>query len=874
MSAPESVKLVWLEQPPSVPAGVTWGIPWPEGALLRDEPLTLLGPSGERLPVQSWATAFWPDGSVKWTAHAASVTDPVPGSYRIVRGEPVAPGVPVTVRESDDVIEIDTGAIRCLLNRGGASFIRAIYRGDAPVCTDGRLVSIREQRHETADGRTVREETYRGRLSRVVVEQRGPIRAVVRIEGTHVPAGGGAGWLPFVLRLYFYAEQHSIRAVHTFIYDGDPEADFVKGLGIAFSVPMRGPLYNRYVRFAGDSGVFGESPKGLMTTRTIGKYLELYSRQAAGQPIAFDREEDARFLRLIDDAATWDSFKLVQNSPDYYAVMKRTKPSCSWLKAAEGARSGGLAYAGGEDGGLAVGLRHFWKKYPASFAIDHMAQDEATINVWFWSPDAPAMDLRHYDTVPHLHSSYEGFEEMRSTPVGVANTSELYIWCLDRTPDRPMCMKLAREKEYPPLFVCEPQHYHGAFAFGVWSLRDESTPAKRWIEHQLDAAVRFYLDEVEQRKWYGFWDYGDVMHSYDKVRHTWRYDIGGFAWQNTELVPNMWLWYMFLRSGRADIFRLAEAMARHTSEVDVYHAGEYAGLGSRHNVVHWGCGCKEARISMAGLHRFYYYLTADERIGDILDEVKDADYALLHLDPMRAYFPKDEFPTHARVGPDWAAFSSNWFTRWERFEDTFYRDKLLVGIECLKNMPYRLCELSTYGYDPHTGKLHYMGGPDNSGGHLAICMGGPQVWMELAQSLKDPEWDQMLAELGAFYNLPPEEKRRRTSGAISGKGYAWPMFSTGLVAYAAAKYSDKSLAELAWNILLEDPGMGRAPFEQRIEAVDPAEYVRPLRENTAISTNGVSQWSLNAILCLELIGDALPDEIPAGRSREGDGRNT
>jgi hypothetical protein len=50
--------------------------------------------------------------------------------------------------------------------------------------------------------------------------------------------------------------------------------------------------------------------------------------------------------------------------------------------------------------------------------------------------------------------------------------------------------------------------------------------------------------------------------------------------------------------------------------------------------------------------------------------------------------------------------------------------------------------------------------------------------------------------------------------------------------------------------------------------------VRPLRENTAISTNGVSQWSLNAILCLELIGDALPDEIPAGRSREGDGRNT
>ncbi|MGO4376463.1 hypothetical protein AB4Z21_38055, partial [Paenibacillus sp. MCAF20] len=139
-----------------------------------------------------------------------------------------------------------------------------------------------------------------------------------------------------------------------------------------------------------------------------------------------------------------------------------------------------------------------------------------------------------------------------------------------------------------------------------------------------------------------FWDYGDFMHSYDPVRHVWNYDLGGCAWQNTELVPNMWLWVMFLRSGRGDLFRLAEAMTRHTSEVDVYHFGEYAGLGSRHNVVHWGCGCKEARIAMAGLHRYYYYLTADERIGDLMDEVKDADYSTVNLDPMRAYFPKDE----------------------------------------------------------------------------------------------------------------------------------------------------------------------------------------------------------------------------------------
>ena len=70
------------------------------------------------------------------------------------------------------------------------------------------------------------------------------------------------------------------------------------------------------------------------------------------------------------------------------------------------------------------------------------------------------------------------------------------------------------------------------------------------------------------------------MHAYDPVRHTWRYDIGGFAWDNTELASNMWLWYNFLRTGREDIWRMAEAMTRHTAEVDVYHIGPNAGLGT------------------------------------------------------------------------------------------------------------------------------------------------------------------------------------------------------------------------------------------------------------------------------------------------------
>ena len=63
------------------------------------------------------------------------------------------------------------------------------------------------------------------------------------------------------------------------------------------------------------------------------------------------------------------------------------------------------------------------------------------------------------------------------------------------------------------------------------------------------------------------------MHNYDFGRHERRYDVGGWAWANTELTPDMLLWYSFLRTGRPDLFRMAEAMTRQTSEVEVYHIG-------------------------------------------------------------------------------------------------------------------------------------------------------------------------------------------------------------------------------------------------------------------------------------------------------------
>lgn len=865
MADNKKVKLKWLGSTPRVSAGVTWGIPWKEGELSRSEALVLRGETGESLPVQSWHTAYWQDGSVKWTAHSGNFDIDSLNNYYVIKSEAsqVEGGSglksQVSVKECEEYIEVNTGEILCKINKKGATIIRAIYRDNNKLCYDGKLICLREEQNTTSGYKEIRQEVFKSSVWKVTIEQQGPIRAVIKIDGKHKLADGAREWVPFVLRLYFHANQYSIKAVYTFLYDGNQNGDFIKGLGMELKLPMAGELYNRHIRFAGDTGLFKEAAKNLATIRTQGKYDELYREQSEGKYIAFDPVEDERFIGLIKESAQWNDFKLFQNSPDYYSIRKRTQEGCCWIKGADGNRARGLVYAGSKGGGIAASVKNFWEKYPSSLEVSNMASDEATMRVWFWSPDAEAMDLRHYDTKTYLAAAYEGFDEMRSTPYGIGNTSEFNIWCFNETPENSLLLDIVESTQNPALLVCEPVYYYDVKAFGAWSLVDKSTRVKALLEENLEAGIEFYKQEIDDRRWYGFWDFGDVMHSYDHVRHNWRYDIGGCAWQNTELVPNMWLWYSFLRTGREDIFRMAEAMTRHTSEVDIYHFGEYAGLGSRHNVVHWGCGAKEARISMAGLHRFYYYLTADERIGDIMDSVKDVDYTVGNLDPMRAYFPKDQYPTHARSGPDWTAFGSNWFTRWERFEDKYYRDKMFKGIECFRNMPNGLLSGPTFGYDPKTGQFYHMG--DQGGTHFMFCHGNSQVWIEISQTINDPEWDRILCEMTEYYSLSKEEQYARTYGELTENRFEWNTYSCALSAYTAYRLNNKELGRKVWHSLLIDPKTVWIETPFTTDAVDETEYIKPVREVPGLQANSMSQWSLNVIMGLEYIADLLPENF-------------
>ena len=366
------------------------------------------------------------------------------------------------------------------------------------------------------------------------------------------------------------------------------------------------------------------------------------------------------------------------------------------------------------------------------------------------------------------------------------------------------------------------------------------------MEQRLNLYIDIYQRAIEQHKWYGFWNYGDLMHAYDPERHSWRYDVGGYAWDNTELATPMWLWYNFLRTGRADIFTMAEAMTRHCSEVDVYHIGPFAPLGSRHNVSHWGCGAKEARISQAAFNRFYYYLTTDERMGDLMSAQRDADTLLLHLDPMRLAEPRSQYPCNAparlRVGPDWLAYAGNWMTEWERFGTRHYRDKILTGLQSIASLEDGIFTGNlAKGYDPATGRITYDGDPSvRSTNHLMTIMGGFEVMNELMPLVQDKAFERTWLDFARRYKNMAAEIRRNH----------FPVRR--LEAYAAWQDRDPKRVESTWQALwgVGDHGLQLADAPH---AILPPEVPAPLDELRGLSTNNAALWSLDAIYMLEVL---------------------
>ena len=897
MESNQTIKLHCLENR-AASGYVTFGSYWEKGTLVIPnfkndgmDSFVLQNENKESIPVQSRITAWWPDGSIKWAAHTADASkmgQEAALTAQIKSGEvseETAELVSMITRRDDNWLYIENGVLSLKVptgkNKADTLAEDIFLNGKLRVKKASPVLYLEEQGNENStnfdlDGQTKVTRAYKAAITAVTIEEDGPLALTIKAEGSYQHQNQNK--MKFCIRMYINKDSSDIRFVHTFFFDGDEQTDFLKGLGIRFDTVLEGRPYEHHIRFAGDLSSdninsASKDNRAFMKHSFHEAAILLNSSYPRLQPDILEKQLRGETWQYPKDSAVeeaaanlpiWNRYFLYQDSADHYRIGKQTKPQCCVLSAAEGRRAHGAMEVCGENGGILLGIRDFWQKYPSGLEVTNLAGDNAACTAWFYSPEAKSFDFRHYDTRSYQMTSYEGFPWFGASPEGIAVTSECTLSVTSSLIKEGELRAFADHIEKPAVYVESPESYHKKRAFGYWGLPERKTESEAFLENQLDQLFDFYKNEIEARKWYGLFDYGDVMHTYDPIRHCWRYDMGGFAWQNTELVPTYWLWLYFLRTGREDVFTVAEAMSRHCSEVDFYHFGPMAGIGSRHNVRHWGCSCKEPRVSMAGHHRVYYYLTGDERIGDAMADAKDADLSLKNV----TYFKQnDEKGGHVviRSGPDWTSFLSNWMTQYERTLDPYYLEKIRQGIKDVSEMPFGLASGPSYRYEEN-GHLIYEGEDEKSPNmHLQICMGGPEVWWELADMLGDETLRKLLSVYGGFYYLTPEQKKEKTHGLIEKRPFAFPWFASDIGAYAAFFTKDKSLAKTVWkNLLNALIKIGdEAGFTPVCYATD--DQKKAHMEILWIKTNFAAQWGLNTITTLELLRDALPDTMDGVR---------
>ncbi|KAH7371626.1 hypothetical protein BKA66DRAFT_423506 [Pyrenochaeta sp. MPI-SDFR-AT-0127] len=905
----DSVKVKWLQGTPEYLGGVTFGLPWPRGQHLANA--TTFTASGEA-QLQSWVTAYWPDGSLKWTGHALAassspadeyiITASGPGNSSSSRFRRQSNGIQVI--DSADGVVVNTGKVTATFPKSGNVLVSSIEAGSKLVGKNGRLI-LRSQTgtpDDDEDGKPTDIDffSFTSKISNVTISEGSTARTLVTVAGVHTIVGNGArdDWFPFTVRFYLYANSEAIRIIHTIVYDGDMTKDFISGIGIRFDVPLANEkFYDRHVRIAGvDGGLLREAVQGITGLRRD-PGANVRSGQYNGTLLPNASTWDQRVTTRLQWIPTWSDYRLTQLSSDGFNLKKRTKAGQSWVKIPGGTRSGGLAYLGGATvGGLALGLRDFWKKYPTSLDISNAATDTGSITLWLYSPQAGPMDVRPYhdglgqDTyakqLDALEITYEDYEGGYATPYGVGRTNELYLYAFETTPSADQLSTLTNYTNNPPVLTPEPEYIRDTKAIGAyWDVPGAvDSAAAQKIESNMDFLIKFYEGQVEQRRWYGFWDHGDIIHTYDDDRHQWRYDIGGYAWDNSELSPDLFFWDFFLRTGRADAYRLAHDQVRHGGEVDSYHLGNFTGLGTRHGVQHWSDSAKQARIATPVYRKTFFYISGgDERTGDLVHEVLNVDKSLLLVDARRkvrapsVIYNPDPEALYLNFGTDWAGIAQAYLIEWERrgprWEEA--RSKL---IEAVKTFPKLKNGFATGEalYNSLTGAwAPPPTDPTNAGNvtvsHLSGVFGVLETIDQLIEHFGQAEQNTTKPFFDAFldycyyYGASKAEQRSRY-----GKDFGNLNLKQGHSRYTAYVAHHRNNATLVPRVWVEYLGSGcadgicpTAPW--KAERISGSDVLIPVDEAKWISTNAAALYGVAGIENLALVG--APDVGTVGGNR-------
>jgi hypothetical protein len=627
---------------------VSGGMPLPRKAVTSPDQVRLFV-RGRETVAQTRPLAFWPDGSLKWIEMVFPLqpgrSDRGTGSgegdevefdvsLRNGRSSPCRLKFGKTVKqasrtggirlaENGDGVSIDTGRLKLAVG-GGERWLRsAVLDGREMIRDDGQAQAyvdfLRPEGYVAAtahaDGRA---DPGPVRIEKIEVQEAGPLRAVVRLEGT-----AQAEEAPkVILRLEVFAGRSFVRLHHTVEFtQKDPRKVFVRRMGLRLPLAL--------------------SKSGL--------------KMAAGGergPVAIGRARRAG---------------LRQCAPASYSVWSARDGLPEEVEG--GRRSHGWLDLSGRQGGVAVMQRDMWQEFPNALLAD---SGDPSVSMEFWPASSPLMDVRRYSNYPHRAQGETAPEDpfwvrdvyYKNEPfVGISKTHEAMLFFHDAEASPERVDAVAADLNSRPL-VYAGWDWYARTKITIPQVAPDSPKHGKFVANMRNVAD-WWMFHQRAWGWYGMWNYGDIQHLFHRgygcvlmpeslermlkvpvaerpdidvrrtpwrtrqdyfTQHDWAFDNGRWGWTNTEGLLNLFMSGEYLRTGRRDVFFFMEALARHARDVDARHSGKWFGKGTRHGVQHWSCGDHEERQTTFTEQRIYYLLTGDRRTFEWNEELTEKWY--------------------------------------------------------------------------------------------------------------------------------------------------------------------------------------------------------------------------------------------------------
>ena len=559
---------------------LTRGVPLPQGTRL--EALSLQDAQGREVPLQLRVLGRWPDDSAKWVLldFQADVEAGQEAVYTLQSAkEPnaAARGRGVEIAEREDRFEVCTGPLRFGVGKKAFALFDGVELGQRVAAVKvlprgGGDAWAKISESEFAGGTQRRIFGMGGRCLAsagaeeyaVEIEEAGPLRAVICCRGAYesiAPMHHYAGYRPlrFATRIYAYAGKAQVRVVHTVVATCNPRETEVEELG------LRVPL----------------SPAGRGTWRV-----------GAGRVLTgpWVPERYALLSQRLDNHFCWEEYEGVERTVR-----------------AEGERAAGWICAENDRGGVGVALRYMAEEYPKALGVGPHGVD-----VFFWrDPAGRQLSFKRYAEEVAWH---EG-EGVYADGTGTAKSSEFFVDFFRAGAASP---ERLQGLLHPPQVSVAPDWVVRTGAVGGLATGAEFPRSDR----MLTGFVAWLEGHIERYRWKGFFDWGDVMATWEERAGGWRFK-GRWGWCNSEWDPRHAVWLQYLRTGDGHYYALGEAMTRHSLDVDTCHYHPFrpymVGGSFRHSMDHFG---DEPCASHTFIDNWvdYYYLSGDERAREVLRE--------------------------------------------------------------------------------------------------------------------------------------------------------------------------------------------------------------------------------------------------------------